>query len=81
MKLSIKTRDMGDVLIVAISAGVGILTLIFSRLRCRYVTQVNEAGELTYTSGFGFSDRPLIDQPMVEQIVPRNGAVMILKRD
>ena len=58
---------MGDVLIVASSAGVGILTLIFSRLRCRFITQVNEAGELTYTSGFGFNERPLIDQPMVEK--------------
>ena len=72
---------MGDVLIVAISAAVGILTLALSRLRCRYIVQVSEAGELTYTSGFGLSDRPLIDQPIVEQIFPQNGAVMILKRD
>jgi hypothetical protein len=72
---------MGDVLLIAISAGVGILTLIFSRLRCRYVTQVNEEGERSSVSAFGFTDRPLVDQPMVEQVVPRPGAVLILKKD
>jgi hypothetical protein len=74
-------KHMGDVLIIAISAGVGILTLIFSRLRCRYVLQVNEEGEQTYFSGFGFSDRPLQSEQLVEQIVPRPGAVLILKKD
>jgi hypothetical protein len=72
---------MGDVLIVGISAAVGILTLIFSRLRCRYVTQLNANGEQTYVSAFGFTDRPLIVEPMIEQVVPRPGAVLILKKE
>lgn len=71
---------MGDVLIVAISAGVGILTLIFSRLRCRYVTTVSENGEQTHISACGFSDRPLLEDKLVEQISPQPGSILVIKK-
>jgi hypothetical protein len=71
---------MGDVLIVAISAAVGLLTLIFSRLRCRQITTVAENGDQTHISACGFSDRPLMDEKMVEQITPVPGSILLIKK-
>ncbi len=52
-----KVNTTTDVVIVAISAAVGIATLILSRLRCRYVETTNEHGDRTQVSGCGFTDK------------------------
>lgn len=70
---------MTDVIVVAISAAVGIATLIFSRLRCRYVNTTNEHGEQTQVSGCGFTDVPLVDKD-IETVVPLPGGIVVLRR-
>jgi hypothetical protein len=71
---------MTDVVIVAISAAVGISTLILSRLRCRYVETTNEHGDRTQVSGCGFTDKPLVDDKAVETVTPAPGSILILKK-
>ena len=71
---------MADVVIVAISACVGIATLIFSRTRCRYVDTVNENGERTQISACGFTDKALIDDKVVESFTPKPVSVLIVKK-
>jgi hypothetical protein len=71
---------MTDVIVVAISAAVGIATLVFSRLRCRFVTTTNEQGEQTQISGCGFTDVPLVNDKDVETIVPDPGSILVLRR-
>ncbi len=71
---------MTDVVIVAISAAVGIATLILSRLRCRYVETTNVNGERTHISGCGFTDKPLISESAVETVTPTSGSILILKK-
>jgi hypothetical protein len=71
---------MTDVIVVAISAAVGIATLIFSRTRCRYVETINEHGDRTQISGCGFSDKPLTDEKMVETFTPSPGSILVLKK-
>jgi hypothetical protein len=71
---------MTEVVIVAISAAVGITTLILSRLRCRYVETTNEHGDRTHISGCGFTDKPLVDDKAVETVTPPPGSILILKK-
>jgi hypothetical protein len=71
---------MTDVVIVAISAAVGISTLILSRLRCRYVETTNEHGDRTHVSGCGFTDKPLVDDKAIETVTPAPGSILILKK-
>ena len=71
---------MGDIGVLIVSAAAGVLTLIFSRLRCRWVTQVDSEGRQTHTSACGFSDKPIVDEKLCEEIVPRPGSVLVMKR-
>jgi hypothetical protein len=71
---------MTDVVIVAISAAVGIATLILSRLRCRYVETTNEHGDRTHVSGCGFTEAPLVDDKAIETVTPAPGSILILKK-
>ena len=71
---------MTDVIVVAISAAVGIATLIFSRLRCRYVNTTNEHGDQTQVSACGFSDKPLIDDKVVDTFTPSPGSLLLPKQ-
>ena len=71
---------MSDVVIVLISACVGIATLIFSRLRCRYLTQIDAHGLETHVSACGFTDQALVPERAVEEIHPRPGSVLVVKR-
>jgi hypothetical protein len=73
---------MTDVIVVAISAAVGIATLIFSRLRCRFVTTTNEHGDSTQISACGFTDKPLVADKdnLVETYTPSPGSILVLKK-
>jgi hypothetical protein len=71
---------MTDVVIVAISAAVGIATLILSRLRCRYVETTDANGDRTHVSGCGFTDKALISESAVETVTPAPGSILILKK-
>ena len=78
LKLLCKCK-MSDVTVILISAGVGILTLILSRIRCRYVQAENADGTYSYFSGCGFTDVPLADQNPT-QIDPTQGNVLVFRK-
>ena len=71
---------MGDVVIMLISACVGIATLVLSRLRCRYVTQIDGNGLGPHVSACGFTDQALVPEKAIEQVEVRPGAVLVVKK-
>ena len=71
---------MGDAVIVLISACVGIATLVFSRLRSRYVTTYDSNGLETHVSACGFTDQVLVPEKVLEQVDVRPGAVLVVKK-
>ena len=70
---------MGDVIIIAISAACGLITLIISKIRCRFVQQTNQEGWVTDTWAMGFTDQPLIDSNP-QQIDTHDGNVLVFRR-
>ena len=71
---------MLDVIVVFISACVGIATLIVSRLRCRDVTTYDSNGLETHVSACGFTDQVLVPEKAIEQVDVRPAAVLIVKK-
>ena len=77
---SLYKRKMSDVIVVLISACVGIATLIVSRLQCRYVTSYDSNGLETHVSACGLTDQVLVPEKAFGQVDVRPGAVLVVKK-
>lgn len=71
---------MGDFGVVVVSAIVGVALAIIAKIRCRHVVMVDANGVESYIDACGFSDQPIVPESMVEEVHPRPGSVLLMKR-
>ena len=71
---------MGDFGVVLVSALVGVALAIIAKIRCRHVVMLHPDGGETVINACGFSENAIVPESMVEEIHPRPGSVLVLKK-